>query len=45
MSNDGNLERRIVKKELKRYKEFADAANNTLECLNKVYDIEEKYRI
>jgi len=40
-----NLERRIVKKELKRYKEFADAANNTLECLNKVYDIEEKYRI
>lgn len=39
------LERKILKKELIRYKEFANAAKNTLECLNKIYDIEEKYHL
>jgi len=39
------LERKILEKELKRYKEFADAADNTLDCLHKIHDIEEKYHI
>lgn len=39
------LERKILEKELKRYCEFADSALNTLECLNKIYNIEEKYHI
>lgn len=39
------LEKKILKKELIRYKEFADAANNKLECFNKIHEIEEKYHI
>jgi len=40
-----NIERRILEKELKRYKEFAYIATNTLECLNKIEDIEERYNL
>ena len=40
-----HLERKILSKELKRYREFADASLNSLECLNKIYDIEKKFGI
>jgi len=33
------LERKILKKELTRYKEFCDSSNNKLECLNKIYKV------
>lgn len=39
------LERKILTKELKRYKEFAEAATNTVECLMKIEKIQEKFRI
>lgn len=39
------LERKILVKELKRYKEFAYVASNCLECLDKIDDIEEKYKV
>ena len=35
-----DMELRILNKEMKRYKEFADAANNNVECLKKVMDFE-----
>lgn len=38
-----NMERKIVKKQLKRYKEFADTAINTVECYDKIQKIESKY--
>ena len=34
------LERAIFQKEIGRYKEFAETANNSLECLNKLHDVE-----
>jgi len=37
------LEKKIFKKELIRYKEFAEIAKNSLECLNKVYKVEQEY--
>ena len=40
-----HLERKILSKELKRYREFADASLNSLECLNKIYNIEKKFGI
>lgn len=40
-----NLEKRILEKELKRYKEFAYTAVNTLECLSKIEKLEEKYKL
>jgi superfamily II DNA or RNA helicase len=38
-----DMERKIVKKQLKRYKEFADTAINTVECYDKIQKIESKY--
>jgi superfamily II DNA or RNA helicase len=40
-----NLERKIIKKELKRYKEFAYLALNRMECLRKIESLEERYKI
>ena len=39
------LERKILKKELKRYREFASIALNSMECLNKIYAIEKKFKV
>ena len=39
------IEKKILKKELKRYKEFAYIAINVIECLNKIEGIEDKYNI
>ena len=39
------LERKILGKELKRYKEFAYISTNAIECLNKIEEVEEKYNI
>lgn len=39
------LERKILKKELKRYREFASIALNSTECLNKIYVIEKKFKV
>lgn len=39
------LERKIIKKELIRYKEFALVSRNAVECLSKIENIEERYRI
>jgi len=39
------LERKILEKELVRYKEFAEASLNTIECLEMVEEIEKKYNI
>lgn len=39
------LERKILSKELRRYKEFAYIATNTMECLNRIEDIEEEYNL
>jgi len=39
------LEKKILKKELKRYKEFAYIAINAVECLNKIEGLEDKYNI
>jgi superfamily II DNA or RNA helicase len=38
-----DLEKKIVKKEIKRYKEFSDVAINRLECLEKIDELEERY--
>jgi len=40
-----SLEKRILEKELRRYKEFAYTAVNTIECLSKIEKLEEKYRL
>jgi superfamily II DNA or RNA helicase len=40
-----SLEKRILEKELRRYKEFAYTAVNTLECLSKIEKLEEMYRL
>jgi superfamily II DNA or RNA helicase len=40
-----DMERKIVKKQLKRYKEFADTAINTVECYDKIENIEDKYSL
>ena len=40
-----DLEKKIVRRELQRYKEFANIALNDLECLNKIYKIEEEYHL
>lgn len=40
-----NIERNIYKKELRRYKEFADVAENSGECLLKIIDLEKKINI
>lgn len=40
-----NLERKIVEKEFMRYKEFMDTADNKLECLNTIENIQNKYNI
>ena len=46
ISNDFlELERKILKKELKRYREFASIALNSTECLNKIYIIEKKFKV
>lgn len=39
------FERRILEKELKRYKEFTYLAFNKMECLNKIESLEKKYKI
>lgn len=39
------LEKKIIEKEIRRYKEFAYNAINKLECLDSIGKIEEKYRI
>jgi len=39
------LERRIIKKELKRYKEFAYSASNRLQALNVIYPYMRKYNV
>ncbi len=38
-----DMERKIVKKQLKRFREFADTAINTVECYDKIEKIERKY--
>jgi superfamily II DNA or RNA helicase len=43
--NTIDLERKIFEKEFKRYKEFAYTAINTMECLNKIEKIEERYNL
>lgn len=40
-----DLERKIMKKELKRFKEFSDLAENSLECYEKIEKVEQKYDI
>jgi len=40
-----DIERKIIKKELMRYKEFTNNATNKLECLNAIEQIELKYKI
>lgn len=40
-----DIERKIIEKELRRYKEFTYNAVNKLECLNAIEEIEKKYRI
>jgi len=37
-----DLERKIFLKEIKRFEEFADVADNSLECFNKIYEIQRK---
>jgi len=44
-SETWELERKIIEKELKRYKEFAYLSLNRMECLGKIEKIEEKYKI
>lgn len=39
------IERKIIKKELKRYKEFASIALNAVDCYEKIEVIENKYNI
>lgn len=39
------FEKKVLKTELKRYKEFAKIASNSLECLNKLFVIEKKYGV
>lgn len=39
------LERRILKKELSRYKEFARVATNTVGCLRKIEELEDRYSV
>lgn len=40
-----DLERKILQKELRRYREFASIAINSLECLNKIYMVEKKFKV
>ncbi len=40
-----NLEKRILQKELKRYKEFSLSAINVVDCLKKIGQIEEQFRM
>lgn len=37
------MEKKIFEKELIRYKEFSEAADNKLECLNNIYKVQEAY--
>lgn len=39
------LERKIIRTELKRYKEFAYLSLNRMECLKKIESLEEKYKM
>jgi len=39
------IERKIIKKELRRYKEFASIALNAVDCYEKIEVIENKYNI
>lgn len=39
------IERKLIENELKRYRDFADTANNRLECIIKIEQLEEKYQI
>jgi superfamily II DNA or RNA helicase len=39
------LERKIIEKEIKRYKEFAFLSLNKMECLKKIEKMEEKFKI
>lgn len=39
------FEKKILQNELKRYKEFAKIASNSLSCLNKIYEVEKKFGI
>ncbi len=41
----GDIERKIISKELLRCKEFASTAMNSVECLKIIEDIEEKYQL
>ncbi len=43
--NEFEIERKIIKKEIKRYKDIAESALNSLDCFQKIYDVEEKYNI
>lgn len=40
-----DIEKKIIEKELRRYKEFTNNAINKLECLNAIEEIETKYKI
>jgi len=40
-----DIERKILQKELRRYREFAGIAINSLECLNKIYTVEKKFKV
>lgn len=37
------IEKKIFEKELIRYKEFSEVADNRLECLNQIYKVQESY--
>jgi superfamily II DNA or RNA helicase len=41
----GDMEKKILVKELKRYEEFAALADNRLEAMNSIFKIKEKYNI
>ena len=40
-----DIERKLLKKELERYTEFAEIAENDIECLKKIDNIRNKYRL
>jgi len=41
----GELERKIFAKELRRYKEFSSTARNSVECLERIDKLEQKYGV
>jgi len=45
-NNDvSEIEKKILEKEIRRYKEFAYTAINTIDCLEKIKELEDKYKL